>query len=124
MENKLYWILSLLIIITLTNCSKEEIVSDQENIIGTWISLDKTDTLYFTTKNDFYKSNGFMVYDHYDYQFFQDSLEIGYRGKLYILIEPSKHQYSLENDFLTIDFADKGCYGFNSELITYEKVFM
>jgi hypothetical protein len=120
--NKSFRILLLIIITTLTNCSKEEMTLNQEQLTGTWISLDKSDTLYFTNKNDFYKSNGIMVYEHYDYHLFQDSIEIGYNGKLFILDAPNTHKYFVKYDILTMDFTHKNCFGFKNELLTYEKV--
>lgn len=111
----------LILIIFLTNCSKDEIVKNQKELLGTWISVDKSDTLEFTSANDFYKSNGNMVSDHYDYELFQDSLKIGYNGIQYILVEPTMYKYSIDNDNLTIDFSNKQCYGFPLQKMIYIK---
>ena len=118
-------ILSLLIFVTLaffaTNCKKSELKTNQEELLGTWVSIDKTDTLEFTSENDFYKSNGDMSSDHYDYELFNDSIEIRYNGILFILVHPTNHKYSINNNQLTIDFSNKMCYGFNAQEISYTK---
>jgi len=114
-------ILLLLVVALLAGCSKNEIEINQEKLIGTWISTDKNDTLYFTTNNDFYHSNGYMSYDHYDYELYNDSIEIRYRGKLFVLIHPTMHKYLISNESLTIDFSNKQCYGFELKEITYAR---
>ena len=113
--------LLLIVVLVLTNCSKDEAETNQKELIGTWIAVDKSDTLAFTSEHDFYKSNGYMVYDHYDYVLFKDSIEIGYRGKMYVLVYPTMHKYSIYNGSLTIDFSNKHCYGFSSQKMTYTK---
>ena len=122
---KHHTILSLLILITFaflaTNCEKSYIETNQEELLGTWVSTDKTDTLEFTSETDFYKSNGDMSYDHYDYELFNDSIKIRYNGILFILIHPTNHKYSIDNNQLTIDFSNKMCYGFNAQEISYIK---
>ena len=117
-------ILSILLIVVvtlLTSCSKDEIETNQNELLGTWISTDKSDTLYFVNIKDFYRSNGHMVYDHFDYKLFKDSIEIGYSGKMYILVMPTMHKYSLDKGKLTIDFGNKRCYGFDLKEMTYTK---
>jgi len=113
--------LLLLMAILFTSCSKDEIEINQKELLGTWIAVDKSDTLEFTSENDFLKSNGYMVSDHYDYALLEDSIEIGYRGKMDILIYPTMHKYSIENGNLTIDFSNKQCYGFALQEKTYKK---
>lgn len=113
--------LLLLLVIFLTNCSKDEIDTKQKELLGTWIAADKSDTLEFTSENDFLKSNGYMVSDHYDYALFKDSIEIGYRGIMYVLIYPTMHKYSIDNGSLSIDFSNKQCYGFPLQEMTYIK---
>ncbi len=119
-KNIIFFGLFLITIIAIVNCSKNEIEANQEKLLGKWISLNKSDTLDFTTKDDFYKSNGHMNYDHYDYQLFKDSIEIGYRGKMYVLVKPTMHKYQFDNN-LIIDLSNKQCYGFETELLTYIK---
>jgi len=114
--------LLLIVVVTfLTSCSKNELKTNQKELIGTWISTDKSDTLYFTTKTDFYQSNGHMFLDHYDYELLKDSIQIAYRGKLYIYVLPTLHKYSMINSKLTIDFSNVQCYGFPLKEITYTK---
>lgn len=112
---------SLVVVLFLSNCSNDD---DNLNQIefGIWISTDKTDTLDFKTQNNFYKSNAFMQNDNYDYKLLpKDSIQIGYRGKLFILVEPTNHKYSIEKNELTIDFTNQSCYGFDDEIMTYIK---
>lgn len=108
-------------VIFLTGCAKDEIETNQKAILGTWISTDKSDTLHFTTQNDFYHSNGQMVYNHYDYELFKDSVQICYRGELYIYVTPTMHSYSMDKDQLIIDFSNRQCYGFPLKKVTYTK---
>lgn len=94
---------------------------NQEAIIGTWISADKSDTLDFVNNESFYKSNEVMRYDHYDYELFGDAIKIRYSGKLYILVSPTVHSFNLSENKLTIDFSNEQCYGFNQEKVDYFK---
>ena len=102
-------------------CDKYNLAKNQEKILGTWISLDKSDTLDIVDDNNFYKSTSGMHHDHYDYELFVDSIEIGYSGILEILVKPTKHNYSLEGDRLIIDFSNRNCYGFSNQETTYTK---
>ncbi len=111
----------LILVIFLINCSKEKIETNQKELLGTWISIDKSDTLEFTSENDFLKSNGYMASDHYNYALFKDSIEIGYRGIMYVLVYPTTHKYSIDNGNITIDFSNKQCYGFPLHEMTYIK---
>lgn len=117
--NKGFWGFCIFSIF-LFSCSNENRDLSQLEL-GQWISLDKKDTLDFVTENDFYRSNENMVYDHYDYQEFKDSIQIGYRGKLFIGVEPTRHKYSIVDNRLTIDFTNKPCYGFENQVTTYQK---
>ena len=45
-------VLLLVLVMFLTNCSKDEIGTNQKEILGTWIAVDKSDTLEFTSEND------------------------------------------------------------------------
>ena len=115
-KNKSF-IIVLLILVVIFGCSK----FNQNEILGTWISSDKSDTLDFIDENNFYRSSINMRYDHYDYQLDNDSIEMGYSGKLYILVQPTKHKYLLDGNNLTIDFRNKICYGFSSSEIIFIK---
>ncbi len=120
-NSKLIRRILLLSLLTLTNCSKEEQEINRRELFGLWISTDKKDTLDFKTNNDFYKSNGFMKNEHFDYKLFNDSIQIEYNGILYINVNPTKHRYSIINNKLTLDFTNKPCYGFGDQIIIYEK---
>ena len=114
-------LLLLLVIITLVDCSQDELTTNQALTLGTWVSLDKSDTLNFTSGKDLYNSDGYMQHDHYDHQIFGDSISIRYNGKSYILVKPTMHKYLVDNDNLTIDFSNKQCYGFGKKVMTYKK---
>ncbi|MFS4416665.1 hypothetical protein [Maribacter sp. 2307ULW6-5] len=89
---------------------------------GIWISSDKTDTLHFASPNNFYKSNGLMQKDNFDYQLLpNDSIQIGYRGKQFVHVVPTTHKYALNNGVLKIDFTNRSCYGFDDRVMTYIK---
>ncbi|HKJ43979.1 MAG TPA: hypothetical protein VKA27_17920 [Sunxiuqinia sp.] len=120
-NNMRFRLLLLLFSITIAGCSKNEIATNQDKIIGTWIAIDKSDTLDFTTNTDFFKSNGYLFYDHYDYELFKDSIKIGYRGNLMILIRPTMHAYTLDQENLTIDLSNTQCYGFEKKVMIYKK---
>ncbi|WP_422082486.1 hypothetical protein [Ulvibacterium sp.] len=116
-----YFALSLIATLVLDGCSKDG--DDPSPIeLGVWISLDKSDTLDFRTRNTFYKSNQHMQNDSYDYQLLpKDSIQIGYRGKLFIAVEPTNHKYSMTQDELTIDFESRSSFGFDDKIMTYTK---
>lgn len=84
-NNVLRFVLILVISLILINCEKENEIASQTKILGTWISVDKSDTLEFANEKDLYKSNSAMRHDHYDYTVYNDSIKIGYSGILYIL---------------------------------------
>ena len=114
-------VLTLIISLTLISCDKENEIESQTKILGTWISVDKSDTLEFANEKDLYKSNSTMRHDHFDYAVYNDSIEIGYDGILYVLVLPTKHKYSFSGDNLTIDFSNRNCYGFDMKSIVYAK---
>jgi hypothetical protein len=118
-DKSILGVLLLILVIFLTNCSKDEIETNQKELLGTWIAVDKSDTLEFTSENVFLKSNGNMVSDHYYYALMKDSIEIGYSGIMYILVYPTMHEYSIDNGNLTIDFSNKQCFGFPLQEMTY-----
>ncbi len=111
----------MLALFFIAGCEKYKLDSNREKILGTWVSLDKTDTLDFADNRHFYKSTSEMRYDRYNYELFVDSIEIGYNGILYILVKPTHHKYSMDEDRLTIDFSNKSCYGFSRQETTYTK---
>lgn len=115
-----FYILIIAIIIFI-GCDKNKLASNNESILGTWISLDKTDTLAFIDNTSFYKSSSSMRYDHFDYHLSKDSITIRYNGILYILIEPTIHKYTLKDNNLTLFLSNESCYGFDRKNISYSK---
>jgi hypothetical protein len=111
---------ALLIMISLalilTSCKKSNITNSGE-LLGTWISTDLTDTLEFTSDNDFYKMFS-GVKDHFNYSLSDDSITIAYNGMMFILVMPSTHRYYLNGDNLSIDFRPQ-CYGFRDQEIRF-----
>lgn len=117
---RFHGVVLILIAISMFGCDKYNLANNQEKILGTWISLDKSDTLDIVDDSNFYKSTIGMHYDHYDYELFVDSIEIGYSGILGIAVKPTRHEYSLDEDKLTIDFTNnKLCFGFSNQETTY-----
>jgi hypothetical protein len=110
--------IALMFVLSLIFLSCEK---NQEKLLGKWVSTDKSDTLDFVDESNFYKSSINMRYDHYDYQLFKDSIKIGYRGKLYVLVTPTFHRYFIDGGNLVIDFSNKSCYGFPLQELTYTK---
>ena len=115
-STRLFWGLILLIGFTFSNCSKDELEINQENLMGVWVSTNSLDTLEFVDTDSFYKNH-----DHFDYSLSNDSIEIRYNGVLYVLAHPSNHKYTLTDNTLTIDFTNTFCYGFASTIETFEK---
>jgi hypothetical protein len=111
----------ILIVLALASCEKDQDSSSQDHILGTWISEDNNDILNFVDSANFLKSNINMQSDHYDYQLINDSIMIGYSGRLYIYVVPSMHKYLLNGNNLTIDFRNRHCYGFDSQEINYTR---
>lgn len=121
MENKISRLVLMLIIpLALISCKKDNETANQTKILDKWVSVDKSDTIEFTDEHNLYKSSLTMRHEHYNYTMYDDSIEIGYEGSLYILIFPTKHKYSFNGNNLTIDFSN-GCYGFDKRSITYTK---
>lgn len=110
---------ALVILFVLANCSKDD--SDSKQIeLGVWISTDKKDTLEFISQTNFNKSNPLLQDENYDYKLLsKDSIRIGYRGRLFIDIEPTHHKYTLAGNEMTIDFTNTFCFGFDEKVITY-----
>lgn len=122
MQIKKILLLSLLmIVLIIVSCQKDQNASNPDNLLGTWISTDKSDTLYFIDATNLYNSNTSMHYDHYDYKLIDDSLKIGYSGRLYIYVLPTMHSFHLDGNKLSIDFSKKSCYGFDLEVMNYTK---
>jgi len=111
----------IIVMISFIGCDKNKLTTNKELILGTWISLDKTDTLAFIDNTSFYKSDSYMRSDHFDYHLFKDSIEIRYNGILDILIHPTMHKYTLKDNNLTLFLNNESCYGFDFKEINYTK---
>jgi hypothetical protein len=90
------------------SCKKDQDLANQDNILGTWVSIDKSHTLTFMDNSNLWRHS-----DHYDYEIINDSIRIGYSGKLYIYVLPTNHRYNLNGNNLSIDFSNRSCYGFD-----------
>ena len=97
-------------------CNNDDFETNQEKLLGLWVSQNKVDTLEFVDQSSFYKNH-----DHFDYNLTNDSIGIRYRGILYIGVHSTRHKYSLIDNSMTIDFTNKQCYGFVSVIQTFEK---
>lgn len=119
--NQISDVLLILLALSMMGCDKYKLANNKEMILGTWVSLDKNDTLDIVNESRFYKTVGTMPNELFVYELFVDSIEINYSGSLYILTYPTKHKYSLNEDRLTIDCSNKNCYGFSNQEKTYTK---
>lgn len=109
------WKLLLFIGLIFSSCSEDVLEMNQDRLKGTWISTNRLDTLEFVNNNSFFKNS-----DHFEYNLAQDSIEVRYNGILYILVQPTRHNYTLTDDILVIDFTND-CFGFESTVQTFEK---
>jgi hypothetical protein len=100
----------------MVSCEKDQRMPNADNLLGTWVSLNKSDTLTFVDKTNLWRKS-----DHYDYMVMNDSIKIGYSGKLYIYVLPTNHKYYLGGNNLSIDFSNRNCYGFELKLISYSR---
>lgn len=108
----------LSLIFLLIDCSKNQATNV---LIGTWISSNKNETLNFVDVTNFYKADsGFQTLVHFNYKLGTDSISIQYDGPLQILVMPRNYKYELNNNTLIIDLRN-GCYGFNSQLMSYTR---
>lgn len=119
--NRILGTVLILVTISLIGCEKYKLSINQEEILGTWVSLDKSDTLDIVDESRFYKTVGTMPNELFSYELFVDSIKIGYSGSLYILVKPTKHKYSIGANRLTIDFSNRNCYGFSNQKTSYTK---
>lgn len=106
----------LLSLIIIGGCEKDKSSINPDNILGTWVSFDKKDTLFFADRTNLWKNS-----DHFDYQIIKNSIEIRYSGRLFIYVYPTIHSYHLKGNDLTIDFSKKKCYGFERGVISYKR---
>lgn len=71
--------------------------------IGTWITEDKADTLYFIDDNSFKTPRGDGLLHTYTYRYDEDSITIQYAGPHLVLLPPSTHHYTLTRSTLILD---------------------
>jgi hypothetical protein len=105
----------ILMLLHITNSCEKESYS---KFIGTWVSTDRADTLFFINNSIFNKSFSDGIKHIFEYSYCKDSIIIQYKGPNKILVMPSAHYYDLDNRKLTIDFTN-GCYGFKREKETF-----
>jgi hypothetical protein len=117
MNSKFLHFCLIMIILSFAACKKDQDNSVQDQILGTWISMDNSDTLYFAGNNNLWKPHINGV--HFDYKLINDSIRIGYRDRCYIYVLPTTHKYYLEGNNLTIDFSNKRCFGFAKRVMDY-----
>jgi hypothetical protein len=112
------WILILILNIStigIFSCKKDS-SNDFKNLHGTWISSDLVDTIEFRSEHDLYKTVG-IPKDHFYYSITGDSMTIQYKGALFILVQPTNHNFRIEDGILTLNLKD--CYGFRNQEITF-----
>lgn len=100
------------------SCNKDSILDGR--FIGTWISEDKTDTLFFIDDHTFQQPAYDRVLHSYAYSYTEDSITIQYAGPNMILVRPSTHHYTLTNSTLILDLY-KINYGFEPVKKEYKK---
>lgn len=119
--NRIPGVFLILFALSMMGCDKYNLANNKEMILGTWISLDKRDTLDIVDESRFYKTVGTMPNELFKYELFVDSIEIVYSGSLYILVYPTKHKYLLDENKLIIDCSNRNCYGFSNREVIYVK---
>lgn len=102
----------------LNSCSKE--ASLNEEIIGTWVSLDHIDTLDFISNEAFTKNFNDGLMHPYTYEIQLDSIKIKYNGYNFVLTIPSTHHLDILDDVLSIDFSN-GSYGMRQQEILLKR---
>ena len=108
----------VIILLTIVACKKNSLPDGQ--FIGTWISDDKTDTLYFIDDQTFKQTAYDRVLHSYAYSYTEDSITIQYAGPNMILVRPSTHQYTLAHSTLILDLY-KVNYGFSQTKMTLHR---
>jgi hypothetical protein len=116
-----YSLVALFLFIGVMSCNNDTpIPPDAENIIGQWISTDKSDTLEFDIANkSMYHSCAAVHNEPYTYQLYADSLTLTYKGTGKANTCPTTHLYYMNGEYLSIDFQKTTCYGFSKCVINY-----
>ena len=119
-KHSIIGVLFILVVFLTIGCEKYNLKNKQEEILGTWIKTDNSDTLFFLDDTNLYRS-GTSISDYYKYKLFADSIEIEYAGCFFVAVHPTKHKYSMNDNRLTIDFSNIYCFGFEKESMTFFK---
>lgn len=116
-----YSLVALFLFIGLMSCNNDiPIPPDAENIIGQWISTDKSDTLEFDIAGkSMYHSCATVHNVPYTYQLHADSITLAYKGTADVNTRPTTHLYYMNGEYLSIDFKKTTCYGFSRCVINY-----
>lgn len=110
MKSKVLIFLIAALLLKISESCKKDALPDGR-FIGTWISEDKADTLYFINDNTFKTPRLDGVLHTYTYRYDEDSLTMQYSGPNYILLPPKTHHYTLTRSTLILDL-----YKLNDEL--------
>jgi hypothetical protein len=116
MKRSLKYLLAIMLLNVLIACEKES----SDTIVGTWVSVNKIDTLYVIDNHLFNKSLQEGIRHTFEYRFSRDSIIIQYKGPNKIMVIPSAHYYNLDGRELMIDFSNH-CYGFEPIKETFLK---
>ena len=115
-----YYIVFLLIFNVLTSCNSNLPVPNKLNIVGQWISIDRSDTLRFDgTTGNMYHSCASARNNQFTYQLSEDSITLTYDGIINEDLLPTTHLYYINGDYLSIDFKKIACFGFSRKVINY-----
>lgn len=106
------------LLLSMGSCKKDSLPDGR--FIGTWITEDKTDTLFFIDDHTFKKPAYDRVLHTFDYSYSEDSITIQYAGPNMILVRSSTHHYTLTHSTLIIDWY-KVNYGFEPVKKEYKK---
>jgi len=96
----LIFIMAVVLLQVTESCKKDDIPDGR--FIGTWISEDKVDTLFFIDDDTFKKPHYDWVLHSYAYSYTEDSITIQYAGPNKILLPPTTDHYTLTHSTLII----------------------
>jgi hypothetical protein len=117
----LTFLIVTILLLSMGSCKKDSLPDGR--FIGTWIAVDKTDTLNFIDDQTFKSPGGDGLQHTFVYSYSEDSITIQYAGPNFVLVRPSTHHYMLTRSTLIIDLY-KVNYGFDpvkKEYIKSEK---
>ncbi len=117
--NQVIFTIIIVFLIVSVSCEKEKKFPDGR-FIGTWVSVDKRDSLIFISDDILMRPAADGIKHTYIYNYTNDSITLQYKGPYLILVEPSTHSYFLSGDNLEIDFTNGG-YGFDRDVIDFKR---